>query len=1169
MRVCILIVLAAFSAFAQQKQKAVNLPHQSVGQFTRTTVLAKVKPQFKGLSLSSILVTQPMVRGVKAFVPEAQQAKLRAKVAPRLSPSKVDLALYMEIDFNGGDVAAFIKQLYATGYFDIVEPDYTAKLHYTPSDPSRSNQYYLAKIRAYEAWDITKGSHEVVIGIVDTGGDLDHPDIISQLYTNAADPVDGIDNDNDGYIDNNRGWDFMGSDTININQPGFLGDNNPANPNNGLGSHGTAVAGCAAATTDNSVGIAGVGFNSKLLFTKQAADNQGVTKGTIYRGYSGILYAATHGAKIINCSWGGYVYSQIQQDLISYVSLDLGCLVVASAGNENTGVPTYPASYDHVLSVASSQQDDVRSTFSNFGKTVDIIAPGQDIFTTFFNDSYAEVDGTSFSAPITSGAAALVWSQHPTWTAAQVREQIRVTADESVYQVNQPGFANSLGKGRLDVFRALTVQLPSLRASNPKLLNAAGSVAQPGEQAFLSLDFTNYLNPTSSGLSITLTPIQSAFVTMSKGTIQPGIISTNQTVKTTLNPFKLKLNSVISENSKLDFLLTFSDGVYSDFQWISFQVNPSFLDIDENQLITTIASNGRLGYENTATQSNGVGFIVNQDNLLFEMGLMMGTSSSVVFDNVRGTASGFNQEFTVTEKIKEAIPGERSASEIYGAFTDNAITKTVSVNYRTLTWREAPYDRFIILEYKVKNISNQPLNGFYFGLFADWDITNQGGHDQAQWDDDNRLGYVYPAQPDDRPHAGIRLLKGMAPQYYAIDNNHQIPGVPFGLYDGFTDTEKFTTLSSSIGRASAGMSSPEGADVSHVVAAGPYTIPVQSEVVVAFALVAAPDFLSLKEASQYADTAYNFMLTAPKPVVLATETCYGSSAAIVATGANNFKWYKEFTGTEPFHVGGDFTTPPLFNDTTFYVSNAEESFESIRTAAQVKVMANPTILSSSTGTICEGSVVTLSAVEADSYLWNTGATTQTIDIEEAGNYSVHVETADPTCQNDSEVFSLIVNPAPISDFIISGTLIQGESISFANNSTGATSHDWDFGDGQTSTVLNPVHVYASVSDFSVSLTSINEFGCTDIATQVIQIITGLFDQDEFTLYPIPAQDMFKLKTNGETFDWKIFDVTGRAVLQGESTQSNDPVSVQSLLPGIYFIKASIGKTNYTSRFIKK
>ena len=1157
------LILFAFSTFGQKHTRPFRLP-ENHPQHTPGVVIAKLKPQFGVVDFALLKKTKVSQSQIKHLLPLQQQTKERLRMGPRTPKSNVDISLYLEITFKGTDIESFINELYGTGYFEIIEPDYAAKLNYTPSDPLKTNQYYLQKIRAFDAWDITKGSPNIVIGIVDTGGDLNHPDLISQLYTNFAEPIDGVDNDNDGYVDNNRGWDFMGADTVNINLPNFVGDNNASNPNGGLGGHGTAVAGCAAATTDNSVGISGVGFNSKLLFTKQSADNQGENNGTIYKGYSGILYAATHGAKIINCSWGSFVYSQIQQDLINYVSLDLGCLVVAAAGNANTGAPSYPASYQQVLSVAASTANDVRTNFSNYGQTVDLIAPGRDIFTTAFDNAYEEIDGTSFSAPLVAGAAALVWAQNPTWTAAQVAEQVRVTADESIYLVNSPSFAKQLGKGRLDVYSALTKQMPSVRAVNPKLLNASGSVALPGEEAFLYLDFTNYLQATSPGIAITLSAVQATFAVISKSTVQPGIIGTNQTINNKLNPFKLTINPSIAQNATLDFILTYVDGEYADFQYISFPVNPSFLDIDDNQIVTTIASNGRLGFENTASQTNGVGFVVNDDNLLYEMGLMMGTSSSTLFDNVRN-ANGFNQEFVVTEKIREIIPGERSAAEIFGAFTDNQASKTVAVQYRSLVWREAPFDRFIVLEYKVKNISGAALNNFHMGLFADWDITDNGGGDLARWDEVNTMGYVHTAQPDVRPHAGIKLLKGVAPGYYAIDNNHQTSGVPFGIYDGFTDTEKIAALTSGIARTEAGVDIVTGGDVSHVVSAGPYNIAANEEITVAFALVAAPDLTELQRAAQYADTAYNYILELPRPTVDETKICYGTTATITATGANQFKWYKDFFGGDPFFIGNTINTDVLFGDTILYVSNADQSYESVRSEVLVKVLADPSLITSGLGTICEGSTINLSVAEADVYTWSTGATTQSIEISEAGDYSVFVQTASPNCSGTSEVFSLNVDPSPTSDFSISGDLVSGETIQFSNNSIGATSFRWDFGDNTTSHDFEPEHVYTSVNDFTVTLVSTNAFGCSDMHTETIQIITGVEKSIEILAYPIPTDKTLTLSLPWLEFNWIIFDKVGKLSLAGD-TQS---INVEHLAPGMYFLRVTSGGHYSVLKFLKE
>ena len=217
----------------------------------------------------------------------------------------MDISQYFKIGYDKSyPLEDYINALYETGYFEKVEPVYLEQSLYVPNDPLSTNQYYLNLIKANEAWDITKGSPSIVIGIVDSGGDLDHPDLQNNIYIDPADPTDGIDNDNDGYIDNNRGWDFSGADASLIGTPGFTGDNHPQVTKGGRHAHGSMVAGCASATTNDGVGISGVGFNTKLLFTKHYADNQAVNSNSYSSNlYEGVWYAATHGAKIINCSW--------------------------------------------------------------------------------------------------------------------------------------------------------------------------------------------------------------------------------------------------------------------------------------------------------------------------------------------------------------------------------------------------------------------------------------------------------------------------------------------------------------------------------------------------------------------------------------------------------------------------------------------------------------------------------------------------------------------------------------------------------------------------------------------------------------------------------------------------------------------------------------------------
>jgi len=1178
MRITLFLLMLCTFTYAQNERQRFRLPvNAKIGDYSEKTVLVKVKEGF-ATSISRGKLTPPSASGIaqlqiKPLLNERSIEKMRVSNAPRRSSSGIPIHQFAEVLVQGSDVEAFINKLYTTGMFELVEPVYFDKLKLSPNDERASSQYYLNLIKAQEAWDIADGSG-VVIGIVDSGGDMNHPDLIEKIFIDPAEPVDGVDNDNDGYIDNNRGWDFVGDDTLNVSNPDFEGDNFPNNPTSGLGSHGTWVAGAAAASVNNNIGVAGVGYKAKIMFTKHAADNQRTNQGSVYFGYSGLLYAASHGAKVINLSWGGPFRSEIQQQLIDYITLDLGCLIVAAAGNNGSETPFYPAAYRNVVSVAATTSTDGKANFSNFGTSIDISAPGQGIQTTAFDDGYNSVNGTSFASPIVAGAAAIVWSKFPNYTPTQVAEQLRVTADENaLYSVNT-SLKQKLGKGRLNLLNALTKSFPAIRASNPKLVNTTGTSPEPGQDAFLTMDFTNYLSNSSSALQISIKPLVSSFLTLSNATITPGIIEEGKTINNRKIPFRFKLSPGLAQNTIIDIVITFSDGTYNDYQYLSFLVNPTYIDIDENQVITTVASNGRIGFENTQAGTNGLGFVYNDNSLLYEMGIIAGSSTSTLFNNIRATNS-YDQDFNVVDKIREIAPGDRSSSETFGSFTDNGGTPTIKVSYRSLAWREQPDDHFVIMEYKLKNVSSSTLNNFNFALFSDWDITVNGSQDVAKWDPDYKMGYIYPAIENTKPHAGIRILKGVSPIHYAIDNDHRTSGVPFGLYDGYTDQEKITSISNGVGRPEAGTSSGTGADVSHVVGAGPYTIAPNEEVTITFALLAGNNLEELRAAATRADIVYNQILELPKPTVTDVESCYNGPAIVRASGAANLKWYKDFTGGESFFQGESFTTGNLVTDTLFYVSNADGEYESVRSKVNVKLTANPSIQSSGPDKICEGSTLTLSVPAADAYLWNNGATTQSINVTQAGTYSVRVTDNDLNCSSDSESITVTIYPKPVAGFTISNSALNiNEEISFLNTSTGASSYQWFFGDNTSSTDKDPKKTYTLIKNYTIVLKVKNEFGCESSITQEISVVTSLEDESDtgFMIYPNPTTGQkLKIHSVDELKEIRLLGNDGRLLVYElpEKGKTEAEVSLENLPTGLYILKATTGTGQKSARIIIK
>lgn len=316
--------------------------------------------------------------------------------------------------------------------YDYVEevPEY--KLFYTPNDLS-PQQYHLTLINAEQAWDFTANASSVKIAIVDDAVELSHSDLAGNIWVNPGEiPGNGIDDDGNGYIDDVSGWDAADYD----------GNPNPPNP---TFNHGTHVAGIASAHTDNNNGIASIGANAQIIPVKIANDATGSLTG----GALGIDYAIGIGADVINMSWGGGFYSQTYQDLFDIAYAE-GVVCVAAAGNSNVSAPMYPASYNHVISVGATDQNDQKAFFSNYGPTLDVSAPGVDIYSTLTSNTYGNLSGTSMASPMVAGLIALMIAANPLATVDELENCLESTAAP----LNGP-LSGSMGAGRIDANAAM------------------------------------------------------------------------------------------------------------------------------------------------------------------------------------------------------------------------------------------------------------------------------------------------------------------------------------------------------------------------------------------------------------------------------------------------------------------------------------------------------------------------------------------------------------------------------------------------------------------------------------------------------------------------------------------------------------------------------------------
>ncbi|MDP4229986.1 MAG: S8 family serine peptidase [Bacteroidota bacterium] len=396
-------------------------------------------------------------------------------------------------------------------------PRYNFQKCYTPNDPSITTAYALnnSHMHVLDAWGVSKGNANIIIADLDEGVNYNHEDLTANIYK----------------LGNYFGRDIVGDSGTSQK---FKPDNDPMP---GLGqSHGTFTTGCFGAVADNGKGAAGSGFNCKIMAIK-IADNAGNLLG----GYEGIAYAWMHGAKILNCSWGGY---ETDPSLIDFFQTFIdsavanGALIVAAAGNDARNIDQggshfIPAYLKNVLTVGASDINDLPASFTNFGKSVDVYAPGANIFSTTFpgNSAYDQSSGTSFACPLTSGVAGLVWAKNPTWLPKFVMRQIIETCDNVLQQSSRTNYW-----GRVNAYSALTKPtIAGLGITDYKIDGVdKGSLNYTNKVYSIDVSFKNYMFA-GSGIQAKLLPIDGTVsdyggYKVQAGTAALGSISAQQEV---------------------------------------------------------------------------------------------------------------------------------------------------------------------------------------------------------------------------------------------------------------------------------------------------------------------------------------------------------------------------------------------------------------------------------------------------------------------------------------------------------------------------------------------------------------------------------------------------------------------------------------------------------------
>lgn len=771
-------------------------------------------------------------------------------------PGSVELRGIYQFRYSAGLALGKVRQrLLGTGLVSYVEPLYQRAPLYQPNDPyadstianPAARQYYLQTTQTYRGWDLDRGDSTIVIGITDTGTRFSHQDLRGQVKLNYADPVDGIDNDNDGYVDNFRGWDLADRDNDPSVGPPY-------------GGHGVMVTGCATARADNGKGLAGVGFKCRYLPLKIFPNTVGGT----FAGYEAVVYAADHGCRIINLSWGGTGgQSQFEQDVINYAALNRDALVVAAAGNANQELDFYPASYDNVVSVAGLSPTD-RQVLT-YSYRVTLSAPGDLLVTTAadHDSAYINVGGSSFACPIVAGAAGLVRHRFPQLTAAQVMAVLRRSADDIYGVPGNTTLVGKLGTGRLNVRRALglgpnqtAVRIRARRLSRPYLYSA--------DTARLTLTVENLLLPVQ-GLALTVTSLTPQ-LSVTSGPAAVGALATRAAA---LVPVQLSVAAGTPPNTRAVLRCRFTaPGGYQDDHYVILELNPDYVVLTANDLHLTVLNRGNLGYDGTNNQLGASVTYRNSPALLAEGGLLVATGPTRVMDRLRGAPLYTTDADFFTRQALRRLPLPTAGQQALGMFQDTlpslsrGRTLGVRVRQRALAYAAPAADRdYALVEYTIRNVSADTLRPLHAGLFMDWDLPADGGRNVAAWDSTRLLGYVANApQQAATLYTGVRLLRPgtrAAASYYALNNAAGSSAAVY-LGDGFSSAEKFLTLNSRARQRTAGGSF--GTDVSHVVGAALGRLAPGDSVTVTFAVLAAPTLAQLQAAADAANIRYQQVL---------------------------------------------------------------------------------------------------------------------------------------------------------------------------------------------------------------------------------------------------------------------------------------------------------------------
>lgn len=749
------------------------------------------------------------------------------------------------------DTRRLVRKLMDLPFVEYAEPMPNHSLLFTPNDTNFRSQSYVRRVRAHDAWDSVTTTETALVAIIDTGLDFNHIDLQNNVFINSGETgndsqgkdkrTNGIDDDNNGFADDWRGWDFAGADGS-----GSRPDNNPS-PGN---PHGTHVAGIAGMQVNNLHGGVGICNSIRILPVKIGADASSST-GTA-NGYEAIAYAASMKALVINCSWGGSASAQAEQEVIT-TAISLGSVVVAACGNNGEDQAFYPAAYKGVLSVAATGSVDQKATFSNYHTSVGISAPGDNIYSSLPGSQYGFMSGTSMASPVVAGAVAMVRLKYPKLNPEEARAIIMATADniDSISANFGRDWQFKLGTGRVNVFRAVTSPnsyLATVISYTAKDSDGDGYF-DAGNTIELTPVIRNVLSPLTNA-RVVFSMESSSYVSLSNSSSTLGAMPSLTTV-TVPSPLILSL----SNDVPMDYMINIKVHVLNDDKvistyFISLPIRPTYRTFSDNNISITVNSSGNFGFNDFPNNTQGDGFTYKGgSNLLFESGVMIGWKKdgrSGLSNVARGTTSTQDMSFRPVIPIATKSSSLLSKTEAVTVFEDNGDgdQANVLVTQQFLQDNRVDNTDYVVSIYTITNRNNKDIDSLYIALYSDWDIGASGKNNISKYDANKQFYYVYRTNDSTLPYTGMKLLTNQPLNIFMMDNDGKTSENP-GVYDGYTNDEKWQTMTSGIGRQVS-----NATDVSSVIGAGPFQVKRGDSVRVAFSIFAGMDYNQISRTAE-------------------------------------------------------------------------------------------------------------------------------------------------------------------------------------------------------------------------------------------------------------------------------------------------------------------------------